>query len=500
MNIARTSMGRVWLVLAVLGLETGIAFAQTEEAAPTSVTYFLLHSFDSTDGSDPAVEVQAINGDLYGTARYGGANSNGTVFKITPGGTLTTLYSFCSQAGCTDGYGPIGLMQATNGYLYGTTSDGGTNRTCTSITGDQSCGTIFKMTPNGELTTLHNFDNTDGYGPNAGLVQAANGELYGTTAYGANAACYNGFPGCGTIFKITSQGLTTLHSFNGTDGSNPQAKLVQAANGDFYGTTWTGGTNGIVGGTVFKITPSGQLTTLYSFCPAYPCPDGYEPNGLVQGSNGDFYGTTFAGGANGFGTVFKITSSGTLTTLHDFNGVDGLNPTALMRATNGDLYGATQGGNNNNYGGTIFKITPTGTLTTLYNFCSASGCADGETPVAGLVEDTNGGGYGTASGGGDYACDGGQLGCGTIFALSVGEPPFVETRPTIGVMGETITIVGYGLKGATSVTFNGVPATILYDAPAVIYAKVPNGATTGKVQVVTPNRTLTSNVAFEVVP
>jgi uncharacterized repeat protein (TIGR03803 family) len=144
-------------------------------------------------------------------------------------------------------------------------------------------------------------------------------------------------------------------------------------------------------------------------------------------------------------------------------------------------------------GGTIFKITPSGKLTTLYSFCSQSGCADGLSPFAGLVQDTDGNLYGTTSAGGanDY---------GTVFMLSVGLGSFVDTRPAIGVVGEVVTILGYGLKGATSVTFNGTSATILYDAPTVIYAKVPTGAKTGKVQVVTPSGTLTSNVAFEVAP
>jgi uncharacterized repeat protein (TIGR03803 family) len=334
--------------------------ATTAIALPAQ-TLTTLYSFCSLsgcpDGADPyAGLVQATNGDLYGTTVSGGTsgtNTNGTVFKITPGGTLTTLYSFCSSTNCTDGADPYaGLVQAANGNFYGTTYYGGTNHR----------GTVFKITQGGTLTTLYSFCSqtncTDREGPLAGLVQAANGDFYGTTQYaGAN--------GGGTAFKITPGGtLTTLYSFcsqtNCTDGADPYAGLVQAANGDFYGTTYSGGANGNYG-TVFKITPGGTLTTLYSFCSQTNCPDGATPQaGLVQAADGDLYGTTVSGGTNTNGTVFKITPTGTLTTLHSFNGTtDGATPAAgLVQAINGDFYGTASSGANNY--GTVFKITPSG--------------------------------------------------------------------------------------------------------------------------------------------
>src|ERR1022692_2359992 len=222
--------------------------------------------------------------------------------------TLTTIHRFCSQSGCPDGAGPYaGLVQATNGGLYGTTFVGGTN----------SAGTIFKITPGGTLATLYSFcpqtNCTDGAEPEAGLFQAANGDLYGTTYFGGTNGQGTVFKITqGTVFKITQGGtLTTLYSFcsqtNCTDGATPGAGLVQAANGDLYGTTYFGGTNG---GTVFKITPGGTLTTLYNFCSQTNCTDGTGPlAGLVQAANGDLYGTTYFGGTNG-GTVFKITPGG----------------------------------------------------------------------------------------------------------------------------------------------------------------------------------------------
>ena len=467
--------------------------ATTAIALPAQ-TLTTLYTFCSqsgcTDGELPVAGlVQATNGDLYGTTFYGGtfyggANGGGTVFKITPGGTLTTLYSFCSQTNCTDGTSSqAALVQAANGDLYGTTQGGGTN----------GYGTVFKITPGGTLTTLYSFCSlgypcTDGAYPDAGLVQAANGDLYGTTGIGsANNLKY------GTVFKITPGGtLTTLHSFNYTDGEGPFAGLVQAANGDLYGTTSSGGANGYYG-TVFKITPGGTLTTLYSFCSQTNCTDGAEPYArLVQAANGNFYGTTVGGGVRGGGTVFEITPTGTLTTLHRFNGTDGATPYAwLVQAANGDLYGTTYAGGANNGGGTVFKITPGGTLTTLYSFCSQSGCTDGGSPYAGLVQDTNGDFYGTTAGGG---------GSGTVFRLSVGLGPFVKTQPPNGKVGAAVEILGTNLTGATSLSFNGTAAVFTVVSPTLITTTVPAGASSGKVQVVTPSGTLSSNASFLVVP
>jgi uncharacterized repeat protein (TIGR03803 family) len=485
-------------------------------------TFTTLHSFDSTDGSEPsAALVQATNGNLYGTTVYGGANGDGTVFKITPGGTLTTLYSFCARSGCADGENPYAaLVQATDGNFYGTTYRGG----AVHVACFGGCGTLFKLTPSGTLTTLYSFcpqsDCTDGSEPSA-LVQGTDGNLYGTTSYG-------GANDSGTVFKITPSGtLTTLHSFDGTDGKYPYAALIQATNGNLYGTTPYGGNSGAClragyfdgCGTVFKITTSGMLTTLYSFCSQVYCADGQYPfAGLIQATDGNLYGTTGYGGANesctqgfpfpiGCGTVFRITPSDRLTTLYSFCArsgcADGENPSAaLVQATDGNFYGTTSGGGVDHvtcFGGcgTLFKLTPSGTLTTLYSFCSQSGCTDGEGPAA-LLQDTNGKFYGaTEGGGGSSACQGG---CGTVFSLSAGLGPFVETEPTSGKVGADVKILGTNLTGATSVTFNGTAATFTLISSSEITTTVPSGATTGKVQVVISYRTLSSNVKFRVAP
>jgi len=331
------------------------------------------------------------------------------------------------------------------------------------------------------FTTLHSFDLTDGGNTYAGLVQATDGNLYGTTVGG-------GAKGDGTVFKITPSGtLMTLYSFCSksgcTDGYFP-AGLVQATNGNFYGTTAGGH------GTVFKVTPSGTLTTLHSFNGT----DGSSPRaGLVQATDGNFYGTTYSGGAKNIGTVFKITPSGTLTTLHSFDLTDGESPVAaLIQSTDGNLYGTTPPGGAHG-DGTVFKITTSGTLTTLYSFCSKLGCTDGANPEAALVQDTNGTFYGTTRSGGAHAY-------GTVFSLSAGLGPFVETQPTSGKVGAAVKILGTNLTGATSVTFNGTAAVFTVVSSSEIMTIVPAGATTGKVKVVTPHGTLSSNVPFRVLP
>jgi uncharacterized repeat protein (TIGR03803 family) len=313
-----------------------------------------IYAFDSADGQDPSADalVLGTDGDFYGTTLEGGPKAFGTVFKITGAGALTTLFGFNGP----DGYFPNGLVQSTaDGNFYGITSWGGASGNCP----PSACGTVFKINSEGALTTLHSFDGTDGEYPNA-LVQGTDGNFYGTTLYGgANSlpACTrNGFEvGCGTVFKITPEGtLTTLHSFDVKDGALPEA-LIQASNGDFYGTTAFGGhivcSQGLYGcGTLFKITARGTLTTLHTFNGT----DGFYANRLVQATDGNFYGTTTSGGAydtrcaSGCGTVFEITPGGTLTTLHNFcaqtNCPDGSDPNGLLQGTNGTFYGTTPEG------------------------------------------------------------------------------------------------------------------------------------------------------------
>jgi uncharacterized repeat protein (TIGR03803 family) len=466
-------------------------FCATAIVVPAQ-TLTTLAAFNFTNGAQPyAGLIQATNGDFYGTTTSGGGAKEGTVFRITPAGALTTLHSFCSVSGCADGENPYaGVIQGSSGNFYGTTLDGG----------PYGFGTVFQITKNGVLTTLHAFCSqtgcTDGGFPYGGLISTASGNFYGTTEFG-------GTHGHGTVFEISPAGvLTTLYNFcaqNGcTDGENPYSGLVQAANGNFYGVTFSGGVNGPYGA-IFEITSTGTLTTLYSFCAQSGCLDGKGPqSALVLGAGGDLYGTTSSGGAAGDGTVFRITPTGALTTLYSFCAqsgcADGKAPQGtLILGNDGNLYGTTTGGGNNG-NGTGYRITMSGVLTTLYSFCSQSGCADGNLPYAGLIQSTNGQFYGTTYYGGSSG------NYGSVFNLTLGLAPFVEAQTDFGKVGGTVIILGNNLIGSTSVTFNGIAAAYHVAASSEITATVPTGATSGVIKVVTPSGTLTSNAPFHVLP
>ena len=375
---------------AVAGDETLVANFATAGLTGSSLT--ALHSFSYSDGAYPSAGlVQGSDGYLYGTTANGGTDGYGTVFRITSSGSLATLYSFSFSDGA---YPKGGLVQGTDGNFYGTTS----------YAGPSGYGTVFRITAGGTLTTLYSFSYNDGAYPDAGLVQGIDGNFYGTTSSG-------GTGGDGTVFQITAGGtLTTLHSFSYSDGAYPNAGLVRGTDGNFYGTTSYAGPSGY--GTVFRITAGGTLTTLYSF--SYS--DGAYPQaGLVQGTDGNFYGTTYQGGPSGVGTVFRISPGGGLTTLWSFTGcTDGSYPHAeLVQGSDGNFYGTTQlGGPSGD--GAMFRITTNDDLTTLWQFCSvqdgSGDCLDGAYPEATLLQGSDGTLYGTTS----Y---GGPSGYGTLFQL-----------------------------------------------------------------------------------
>ncbi len=447
----------------------------TAAVALPAQTFTSLHSFDSADGGYPQSPMaQGGNGDFFGTTYDGGASNDGTVFKISASGTLATLHSFDGK----DGSLLIGgLLLADNGDFYGTTFEGGTSTACRG-----GCGTVFQITPSGSLRTLVNFDYANGSNPQGDLIQATDGYFYGTTSGGGA----NGF---GAVFKMSPNGaITVLHSFDFyTDGSSPIAGLLQASNGKFYGTTYDGGING--DGTVFEITSAGAFTTLHSFAGT----DGNFPyGGLIQAANGTFYGTTEQGGTNSLGTVFTITASGMLTTLHSFDNTDGATPVAaLIEATNGQFYGTTYYGGTDG-DGTVFTITSRGALTTLHSF----DVTDGSAPYTALLQATNGNFYGTTFlGGSSNACSGG---CGTVFSLSVSLGAFVAPLPAAGKVGQAISILGNNLTGATAVRFDGTAASFTVVSGSLITTTVPAGAATGTIDVTLPRGTLKSNVPFRV--
>jgi uncharacterized repeat protein (TIGR03803 family) len=302
---------------------------------------------------------------------------------------LTTLVSF----GVTNGASPVaGVMLAADGNLYGTTRIGGTH----------NFGTIFRLTPAGALTSLASFDGTNGAYPRGALAQTTNGGvlLYGTTSSG-------GASNLGTIFRSSPSGLiTSLLSFTGLNGANPQSGLTLASDGHFRGSTYYGGTNDwpLGYGTAFHLTTNGQLTTEFSFAND----SGAGPYaGLIQGNDGQYYGTTQVGGANGFGTVFKLTTAGSLTTLVSFNSTNGAFPFARLAWVAPDsLYGTTYSGGLSNLG-TVFRVATNGVLTSLVSFLGPNGAR----PYGGLVLAADGNLYGNSA-------EGGQHGLGTIYRLT----------------------------------------------------------------------------------
>jgi uncharacterized repeat protein (TIGR03803 family) len=448
--------------------------------------------------------------------------------------TFTTL----ADVSQTDGVSPRGaLVQGIDGNLYGVTESGGSPHSCQGVIG---CGTIFKVTTGGTLTSVHVFDLTDGSHPAAAPIQAVDGNFYGTTSAGGL------YRQNGTMYMLTPGGtLTTIHNFSVPGGANPVGGLVQGTDGKFYGTTHFGGAN--LSGTVFKMSSTGTAERLYNFCPQTNCPDGQAPSdGLIQGTDGNFYGTTTLGGAHGEGTVFKVTPTGTLTTLYNFcsqspNCADGATPNVTLVEANGALYGTTfQGGAH--VSGTVFKVTTAGVFTVLHSFCAQPSCKDGANPLAGLALGTDGHLYGTTTADGMFsrgtifrittggglstqyqiqASDGqfpGQLvqdtdgnfygalqiagvgGAGSVFRLSTGLDPFVKTLQASGRSGSSVIILGTDLTGATGVSFNGTAAEFTVASASEITADVPAGATTGTIQVVTPGGTLSSSVPFSVLP
>lgn len=477
---------RGWITTCAL-----VVFLTAATIPSAAQTFKTLYEFTgSTDGSYPVGPlIQGLNGKFYGATDGG---TEGTIFAATGQGTITTVSLLPTNSG------PASLVLSNDGNYYGTEVTGGPDFD----------GLTFQQTPAGQFTIMYQFaGGTDGYWPSP-LLQAADGNLYGTTYGGGNLACNPPrLRGCGTVFQATRNGVVTLYEFSTKDlGVSPATALTQGLDGNLYGTTSapTPGSSG--GGTVFRITLQGKLTTLYKFCQLSGCPDGSAPNStLVLGADGNFYGTTLYGGntacgsGGGCGTIFKITPQGKLTKLYQFEGSwpQAVNPSGLIQATDGSLYGATQQGGDFNCGqgygcGTFFKITPKGTFTLLHTFESS----DGANPGA-VVQGTTGILYGATTLGGLANCGNG---CGTLFALSARRGPFVKTAPVAGAVATPVIILGNNLGGTSSVSFNGSAAQFTVVSPTEITTTVPVGATTGEVTVTTPRGTVASNTKFIVTP
>jgi len=440
--------------------------------------FSVLYDFGSGGSQDPAqpsysgIIAQGRDGNLYSTTPYSlDGHIDGTVFKITPRGALTVLYSF--SPGTSGIYPYSGLVLGTDHNFYGTTQ----------MEGDEN-GTVFKITPNGQFSVLYTFaGGSDGGRASAPPIQGNDGNFYGTTSDGYSQSPY------GTVYKLAPAGLLTpLYQFDQRHGASPYAPLVEGRDGSFYGVTTTGGNFNF--GVAFKITRRGKLTVLYNFDVAH----GSQPFGpLVQGNDGNFYGTTFNGGAKGSGVIFQLKRNGRLKVIHDFQGSGGgfYSCTGLVQASDGNFYGTTHSGGPAD-AGTIFRITPKGRYTVLHQFDGT----DGKFPMVTLTQHTNGVFYGdTKEGGAISSCNGG---CGTFYSLNMGLPPFVSLAPSSGKVGRKVELLGQGFTGTTAVSFNGVAASFNVVSDTYLTASVPDGATTGFVTVTTPGGKLKSNREFQV--
>lgn len=489
-------MAKYSLLKSACGTFAGLLALSAAPVGAQAPTLSILHTFTSqdslggnSDGAGPCHPiVQGYDGNYYGVTNGGGivgfqTGGNGVIYKLTPGGVMTTLHYFSNNANQTqsnaDGAFPMGIIQGQDGNLYGSCWSGGLN----------GQGTVWKMTTAGVFTTLYSFThttyngsyatNTDGSGPGA-ISQAVDGNFYGGTGYaGAN--------GTGTIFKVTPAGvLTVLHNFalyntvtgTNTDGSG-SSNPVQGLDGWLYGYTDLGphGT-----GTIYKINSSGTFSTVHAFqaftttAGNSPNPDGAHPSSLFLGLSGTVYGTTSDGGNNGYGsgngTFFSILSTGTFTTLTNFGqytGAVGSNPTYAFYGTDGNFYGTAPYGGPGS-GGEVFKLTTAGTYSTVYSFYNS--------------QPNNGVGPFTIVGGSDGYLYGnnfwdGANNTGTIFRLATNLPRFPSittfspTSVTAGHATFTLTVSGQNFLPSSRVYFNSTALTTMYYTPTKITATVP---------------------------
>ena len=450
-QLASKSIAALVLTLPAVGLtgQSGAAGAYTDlYDFGASYAYPTPYPLVMAEGPDDA---------LYGVTAAGGTQGKGTVFRVGSEGGLTTRHNFDGVHGST----PVGgLTLGPDGDLYGMAEHGGAH----------GYGEIFRITPAGSFTVLYSFTGeADGGYPVSPLITGSDGALYGTS-----------YPG--VAFRITKTGRFSVLTKIPTTSYGP---LVQAYNGSLYGVTEFGGKYSA--GTVYRIDGS-VCTVLHSF----DGPSGsYPVGGLVQGSDGNFYGTTTAGGTTNAGVIYEITGQGTYKVLLSFDNRHPLGGyqsyAGLVEGGNGDLYGVTIWGGKTG-DGVIFSVNLSGAYSVLYNFDSPVGTGAYATPV----QDTNGFLYGMTNRGG-----GGKT--GVIYRFADGSPAFVRLVSSNGVVGSTVNIVGHGFSGATSVSFNGTPASFRVLSDTLLSAVVPSGET-GIVDVVTSQGQLFSFTIYRVAP
>jgi uncharacterized repeat protein (TIGR03803 family) len=473
----------------------------------------VLHSFSGlSDGGTPYGGLTlGTDGNFYGTTYGGGTAGFGTVFKITPAGTLTTLYSFTDG---TDGSEPYAApVQGTDGNFYGTTSQFTTG-----------LGTIYKITPTGILTPLYQFDNTHGATPFSPLLLGTDGNFYGTTLNGGSN---------GVVFRITPAGkLAVLHNFDGAHGQGPAAPLVQGNDGNFYGAAAYGGTAG--SGVVFKLTPAGGFTVLHTM---NGTTDGSATYGLGQAANGNLYGVNISNGTastgcpSGCGTLFEVevTPSVVFSLLHNFDGPTGINPASTpVQFTSGLVYGDARFGGTGTLGGclaqgacgTAFSWSQPGLVSfvqavTYYGkvgkaieflgqgLTGTTAVSFNGTPATSFT--VSSGTYLTASvpngattGTVMVVTPSGTLTSNHKFRVT---PTILSFSPPSGPVGTVVTITGVSLAQTTKLTFGGVAATSFsVNSDTQVTATVPTGAKTGRIVITTPGGTASSTTNFTVTP
>jgi len=360
-----------------LALGQGSAFARTQDANVIPLLSLGAVAATNYPVASRGDLLLASDGNFYFTGATGGANQIGAVARMTPGGVAITIHSF--KGGTTEGQSPYsGVIQASDGNLYGTTYVGG----------DGNGGTVYRLTLDGTYSLLHSFksDKTEAHFPYAGLMQASDGNLYGTTLRG-------GIDDKGTVFRVALDGtFTQLHEFNGDDGENPEGTLIQGSDGNLYGTTLQGGSD--KRGTLFRMTTSGTLTSLYSFAAlgkfstagVATNDTGANPRaGLLLAADGNFYGTAYQGGPIGYGTVYRATPAGVVTLVHAFEGPiasgGGFPLSTIVQDAAGNLYGTTERGGALNQG-TAWRINSAGQFSVLHGFVGTN--FDGSQPYATL--------------------------------------------------------------------------------------------------------------------
>jgi len=420
--------------------------------------------------SNPQVvtPTQGRNGALYGTA-LGKSVSSGALFQVSNAGTLSFPYLFNSTTG---GQPDGGVILATDGNLYGTASTGGA----------AGMGVLYRISPNGTYTVLHDFlGGSDGANPVYAPIEASDGNIQGITT---------GFPNpTATLYKYTRSTaiFATIYVFDQTTGEYPTS-LIQASNGNLYGTI-----SGGICGEIFEMTTSGSLVWSYDFtCTIGNESGGSAPVQILQARDGNFYGATLRGGSSlGYGVIFRLDQQGNVSVVYTFpnSGQYGAGPVGLTEGSDGNLYGATESLGKYK-GGTLFELTKSGSITLIYNLNSKAG----NNPLAPPKQRTDGLLYGTTE-------TGGRFNAGVVYRIDMGLSPFATFVVPAGEVGQNSQILGQGLTGTTSVTFNGVAATgFKVVSDTYMTAVVPTGATTGPVVVTTPSGKLTSNVSFRVVP